>query len=190
MKLTTIKEETRPIVKEIKAVKITNAEEMESACELLSSAKAQMKMIVEHENKVLDPLKEALKAKKAEWGPMKKVLKAGIETLGGVVGAYQTAEIKRVKIEEDRIAARMAKGTLKTSTAVRKLSEVEKPEAKVVTEAGSLSFRTDKKLRVVDPTLIPREYLIIDEKKLLDALKTGTLVPGAEVVEVQVAVNR
>lgn len=185
-----IKKNTRPLVADIKDVTITNAEEMVSATELLSTAKGQMKLIVEHEDKVLDPLKEALKAKKAEWAPMKKVLKAGIEKLGLAVGTYQTAEVARVEAEEARITARAVKGTFKTETAVRKMSEVVKPEAKIVTEAGSMSFRTDTKLKITDKTLIPREYLIVDEKKLLDALKAGVEVAGAEITKVQTPVNR
>ena len=190
MQLATIKENTRPIVKKIKEVTITSADEMESATELLSTSNLQMDLIIAHEDKEVKPLKEELKAKQAEWAPMKKVLKAGIEKLREAMGVYQTAETKRVQAEEAKIAKRMVKGTLKTETAVRKMSEVVKPEAKVETMVGSISFRTDKKLHIIDETLIPREYLIIDEKKLLNALKAGIEVKGAEIQEVQTPINR
>jgi len=188
--LTTIKTNTRPLIAEIKTTVIDSPETATSASELISIATKQMKLIVEREDRVIAPLKEALEAKKAEWSPMKKVLKAGIEGLRTNLGAYQTAEVARVEAEEAKIATRMAKGTLKTETAVRKMNEVAKPETKIATMEGSVSFRTDTKLNITDEALIPREYLVVDEKKLLDALKAGVEVAGAETKKVQTVVNR
>jgi len=190
MDLQLIKEETRPIVTSIKAVVIKTPADMESAVELLSTANKQFKAITAHEDKVIKPLKEALKAKQDEWAPMKKVLKAGIESLRSAISTYQTTALLEAAKKEAKLAERMQSGTLKPETAIAKMNAITTPEAKVVTEAGSVSFRTDKKLKLTDEKLIPREYLVVDENKLLDALKAGLVVPGAEIELVQTVVNR
>ena len=73
------------------------------------------------------------------------------------------------------------KGKLRVETAVKKIENIETPDHQVATEAGLVKFREDKVLKITDETKIPREYLVVDEKKLLEALKGGVIVPGAEI---------
>jgi hypothetical protein len=48
-----------------------------------------------------------------------------------------------------------------------------------VVEVPFTRTRTTQVVEVIDPLLIPREYLMIDMPKLTAALKAGTAVPGA-----------
>jgi hypothetical protein len=54
-----------------------------------------------------------------------------------------------------------------------------------VVEVPFTRTRTTQVVEVIDPLLIPREYLMIDMPKLTAALKAGTAVPGAHLVSKQ-----
>ena len=190
MELEIIKNEVRPIVKQASAITIKTAEDMEGAVELLSNVNRQLDMVKDEELKVTKPLKEALKAETDRWKPMKDAMKIAVDTLRLKIGTYQTEADRATKLAEAKLAARVDKGTLKMSTAVRKLGELDKPEEKVATMAGSVSFRTLQTLKITKEADIPREYLVVDEKRLLDALKAGVVVPGAEIEEIKSVVNK
>lgn len=59
------------------------------------------------------------------------------------------------------------------------------------TQAGSVSTRKVWRFRVVDPALIPREYLSVDEGKIGSAVKSGTrTIPGVDVFEAEELTRR
>ena len=62
---------------------------------------------------------------------------------------------------------------MKLDTAVRKMDEIAQPLEEFKTTDGTVTFRTIPKLDIVDASLIPREYLMVDEVKVLAALKAG-----------------
>jgi hypothetical protein len=187
-----IKKEVSPLVAKAQAVTIMSADDMKEATVLLSVVNKKLDAITAEEEKVTKPLNEALKAERARWSPMKTILKDAVSVLRTKMSAYQTAETKRAQEEKARIASRIGdgKGKIKMETAVRKLDEVDSPDTKVQTDAGALTFRATPTLKITDTHAIPREYLVVDEKKLLDALKAGVSVPGAEIEVIQVPVNR
>jgi chromosome segregation ATPase len=59
------------------------------------------------------------------------------------------------------------------------------------TEAGSASQRKVWEFRVVDPLLVPREFLLVSDNKVRDAVKMGTRsIPGIEIFETSKTVFR
>ena len=182
--------EITPVIKQATALTITTPEQMVEATELLSLANKKLDMIEEEEDKVLEPLKEAMKAEKARWSPMKTMLKGAIDSLRSTMSTYQTAMMKKEAEEKARIAERVAKGTLKVETGIKKLDAVVAPVATINTLAGTAGFRTIQQLKITDEKAIPREYLMVDEVKLKAALKAGIRVAGAVLEEVQSVVNR
>lgn len=61
---------------------------------------------------------------------------------------------------------------------------------KIVNEVGSVTFRKIPRWRVVDEKLIPRAYLVPDEKGITAAQKAGLTVPGIEFYEEEIPVRR
>ena len=55
--------------------------------------------------------------------------------------------------------------------------------------AGTVQWMTVKKLVIEDETKIPREYLDVNETRVKEALKAGTVVPGAKLIEEKVPKN-
>lgn len=101
-------------------------------------------------------------------------------------------ELERRKAEE---AARKAAAELQAKVdAEAKAAGVETvqvaapviPEApKVVrTEAGAAHQRKEWVFRVTDPAAIPRDYLVVDERAIREAVKAGVReIPGVEIFE-------
>jgi len=139
-------------------------------------------MIEEEKQKVLKPLNEARTAEINRWKPVLTTLSTATDHLRNTISTFQTAEIKRAEKEENAIAGRVGdgKGKLQVETAIKKIEEIERPEASVNTEAGQVKFRKDPIVKIMDETMIPREYLLVDEKKILEALKAGIEVKGAQ----------
>lgn len=188
-----IEKDITPVIRQASTVtSITTQDQMTGATELLSLLNKKLDMVEAEENKVVKPIKEALKAEQDRWKPLKAMLKEGIDILRGSMSAYQTMMVKKQREEEAKIAARIGegKGKIKMETGIKKLDAVERPEEKIVTDVGTAGFRTVQKLKIIDEKLIPREYMIVDEVKLKAALKGGVKVPGAELEEVQSVINR
>lgn len=189
--LTVYEKKVFPIADEAMSLTIENPEVMRQAVDLLSHLNKAHDVIENEEDKVLAPLKEAMKAEKARWEPFKLRLKPAIEALRKKMGAYQTEQTRLAKVEEAKIAARVGqgKGKLKVETAVAKIDQIDRPDNAVISDAGLVKFRTDKVLKITDEKKIPDAYWIINEKDLLTDLKKGKSIPGAEIEEIQTPVN-
>lgn len=176
-----IEKQISPVVEEVQALIIKDAKSMKHATELLSKINQVGDKITEEKEKVTKPLNQALKAERARWKPVEDVYEEAVSIIRGKMTEYQTAEIKKQREEEARIAARVGegKGKLKVETAVKKIEDIERVDDKVKTESGMVKFREDKVLKIMDETFIPDEYWVLDEKKILGALKAGVDVPGA-----------
>ncbi len=178
-------------VLKVPALEIVDAPSMAKATEVLSQANKYLDAVKAEEEKVTKPLNEALKAERARFAPFKKSAEAVISDIRTRMSVYMTAEAKRVKEEQDKIAARIGdgKGKLKMETAVRKFDQIEKPEEAVTTDSGMVKFRTDYDVVVTDIRQVPEEYLEVLTAKVKTAMKAGVKVPGLRLEEKQVAVN-
>ncbi len=180
------------VAKAEKIVVIKTDVELEQASEVLSQLNQYNDGLKAEKKKMTAPANDTLKAIKAFFAPIEDRVVPKIDAIRGAMSAYQTEKANRTREEEAKIASRIGegKGKLKFETAVKQMGELDKPLEKVTTASGSLQFREDKKLKIVDASLIPREYLIVNESKVLEALKAGIEVKGATIELVQVPINR
>lgn len=184
-----IKKEINPLVTKAADLKIVDVKTMGQSVELLSRCNHLLDQITEEKEKITKPLNEALKEVRTRYAPVESPLKDAITLLRAEQSRYQTAEMARQRAEEAKIAERAKKGTIKLDTAVKKMSEVEKAEEKVVTSAGMVKFREKPAVKIINANKIPREFLVPDEAKILDALKAGNKVEGCELEIISVPVN-
>ncbi len=170
---------------------INSDSELEAASEVLSQLNQYNDSLKAEKKKLTEPANSTLKAIKAFFAPIEERVLPHIDAIRGAMAYYQTEKVRLAREEEAKILSRVGegKGKLKFETAVKKMGEVEKPMEKIATASGGLRFREDKKLRIVDIAKVPREYMVVDEKKVLDALKGGASVPGCEIELVQVPIN-
>ncbi len=186
-----IKESVSPLITEATAITITSSEDMIKATDMLSRINILLDTIEEEKEKVLKPLNEARKAESARWKPIEIPLEEAKSLLRTKVSTYQTEAIRAQSTASQAIINRVGegRGKLKIETALNKIESLEKPQEEVSTLSGTIKFRTDKKLKIIDPLLIPREYLLPDEKLLITLLKEGKLIPGCEIELIQIPIN-
>jgi len=187
---TIIAKQSNPIITRAETLTIAGPEDMNKAAALLTELNTIIDKADEAKNQVLKPLNAARAAELKRWQPITKPLEAAVSVLRAKMSEYQTQAKKAADAQAAAIAARVSSGSLKIETGIRKLDEVEKPEQIVnVGEHASVAFRTLRQLKITDPALIPRQYLVPDENAMLVALKAGATIPGAEIEEVQVPAN-
>lgn len=191
-KIVAFEQEVAPIIDRASGLVVNTQADVEVAVEVLSRLNKNLDAIEAEKDKVLLPLKEAMKAEKARWKPLEDMFGDAVSRIRGLLSAFQTAQVKLAKEEEEKILARTkeGKGNFTAETAIRKLGDIETPVAKVAVASGGLSFRESKVLKITNIKLIPDAYWIVDEGAVLTALKEGKVVPGAEIEVIQVPVNK
>jgi hypothetical protein len=186
-----IEKKIYPLVEQEISLKITSDEDMEIATKILSQLNNINDQIENEKQKVLTPLNKARTAEINRWKPIVTIYETSIASLRSKLSLYQTKQVQAQKAQEEAIARRIGpgKGKIKLETAVQKIDSLDKPTLSVSTTAGTLSFRAVETLKIVSPDLIPRKYLLPDEKRILETLKGGVAVPGCEIEIVQIPVN-
>lgn len=184
-----IQSEVSVYEREANALVIKTDADMELAVKILSATNTTADRVQAEKEKITKPLNEALKAERARWKPIEDACANAIATIKAKMVAFQRQlEAENAK-KEEKIMARVEKGTLRTETAVAKLEALPDAKASVTTDAGMVQWRVVKKLVISDPMLIPREYLVVNEVAVKEALKAGKVVPGASFVEEKVPAN-
>lgn len=174
------------------SMSINSPAHMEEAVALLSQLNKANDRIEKEKAKVLRPLLDATAAERTRWKPAETSLTKGIACLRRLITDYQTGERKREAEEADRIAARIApgKGNLTLEKGVEKIGAIEKVVAKVSTDAGTVSFRTVQKWRVIDQSKIPGGFLIPNEPAIHAEMKAGRPIAGIEYYTEEQVINR
>lgn len=173
-------------------IAITTPAEMESATELLSQLNSHADTIKSRKDEVMRPLLDAVAAERKRWKPAEDLLKQGIDHIRKQMSVFQTAEHKKAEAEKNKIAGRVGegKGHIKMTTAAKKMAEVDTPEKKVAAASGSVSFKTDYEVTVVDVRLIPEKFLEVKIPAIRMAHKKGEVIDGVKIEEIQVPINR
>jgi len=189
--ITLLEKQVMPLVAQAESTEIKSAEDMKTATTVLSDLNRYIDTLVAKREEITAPLNLALKNARAMFDPIEKPAKAAKDELRSKIAEYQTEQMRIAEEEEEKIAARVkaGKGNLSAETAIKKMEGIERPDRKVETESGSLNFRPTKKLKITDALLIPRHYLVVDEKLLLEDLKKGVAVYGATLETVMVPIN-
>lgn len=148
-------------------LQIFDAQTFEQAGNMLSELKSIQKRIEAEEDRVTDPLRQALEAERSRWRPMKLAIKTAIDSLKGSVTAYN-AQI----LAEQRLASeKLSTGQIDLSKA---LSTTQVPVS------SSIRMTKRKQFRITNLTKVPRKYLILDEKAVREAMKNDIKIAGIE----------
>ena len=176
---------TQALITQATTLTVTDVNSMVQAGTVLGKIKDYRKTLKEEEDSLTEVHLTEIAKVRAIYKPKRDKIESAIKYISDQVNQYQTLEARRAKEAEEKLAARVEKGTMKIDTAIRKMDEIVKPIDTVKTGDGTIKFRTVQKLDITDAALIPREYLVVDEAKVLEALKAGRKVTGAQLIEVQ-----
>lgn len=187
-----------PAVKKFETRLIESPEEMEEATAELSRLNIILDRLTEDKERLTKPANILIAEIRSRYKPAEAKLKPLIDMFRSKISAYQTIQNRLAREEQERIAKELAEGKVGLEDAGEQFGAVALPVAKVATAMGLVSFREDKRLKITDEQQIRAlvltkndwTYFVINEDKLLEDLKAGKLVAGAEIEIISVPINR
>jgi hypothetical protein len=147
---------------------------------------------------IVGPPNEFLREVNAAFKPFTEPLQAAEKHLSKLLGNYRLFlenEALRIQAEQEAEARRIQKQLEAEAKAAAKRdvhyepAPIVAPVAPVVpkvtrTSEGSASHRRDWTFAVENPDAVPREYLVVDEKRIREAVKNGVReIPGVKIFE-------
>jgi len=186
---------------EVKTLEIMNEESCQKAAELLATiAKYEKKINEECEKRIIVP-KTFIKKVKARVNEVvkpltnsKKIVKLKLKDYKTRLELERREMEKKAEEERKRLQEQLDKEAREKGIEPVKLPEITIPKEKleVRTNQGLVHERKYWTFKIVDFEKIPREYLIVDSKKVNSAIRTGTReIPGLEIYqEVEIATRR
>lgn len=186
------------VVERAGALTVTDAKTYNEAGTILVSIKDAMKRITAYWDEPVKKARAAWEELTKKRGEMLKPMEAAEATLKRDMAAFH-AKMEQMKADQERairetLEAQAKKdqealakeneflGNGKEAEAIRQAPVYVPPvELPKVQEVDRIKYREDWKAEVTDPLAVPREYLVIDEKKLAAvarALKADAKVPG------------
>jgi hypothetical protein len=160
---------------------VASGEDMERASDLRAQVKMVEKAITDRKELITRPLMTALASARDLFKPLESGYIEAKKTIDAKMLAYTNAEYERIQKEKDRVAARVEKGTMRADTAINKLEAIGEVKKSIAGESSKVSIRNTTKVRIIDESLLPREFMLPNVPMITEALlKKNQIVPGAE----------
>jgi hypothetical protein len=167
---------TELIVREAKEMVVQNKDSLTTAVDFLGRIAIARKEVDSRRRFFVDPLNQQVKSINDLFRSYSDPLAEADRIVRSKVLAYQAEEAKRAADEQQRILEEA--GTTEEFVPIT----VGEPEKTVRAGAGSATTRQVWTFRIVDPSLVPDEYKVIDEKKIAAVVKAGIRhIPGVEI---------
>ncbi|GAB1371165.1 hypothetical protein MASR1M45_12270 [Candidatus Kapaibacterium sp.] len=173
-------------------VVITNIENLETAKHLAKTAKAIENLIEEKRKEITAPILNEKKKIDDFAKTLTSKLNDALKNIRGQILSFEKrleeeriAEQRRIEAEKRELEERLKKAALEDTGSAEvlekeslKLIEMNEQSAKLSNQTSN-SVRKVWKYSISDMTLIPRDYLTVDEKKVKDAISSGIReIPG------------
>lgn len=165
------------------ALKIESQEDYEKGVDIGVKLKQVGKAVKQQKELITRPLNDALKAARDFFNPIESQFDSAELIVKNKLLAYKRKKDEEARIEEERLAARVEKGTMKIETAEKKIDAIERVENTTRGKVGELQVRKLKKVRITDEALIPRSYLVPDLVLIRKDALAGVVIAGTEVYE-------
>jgi len=174
---------------------ITNETELTQSVEFLSKLRIFMKNAESVRQFIVKPLNDHIRTINVEF---KKLLAPIMDTeqqISQGVQSYRQLLLKQAQEEQVRLQQKaeeeLVNGDSLIPEAVASIAKA--PEKRIETSIGNVGFTVNWTFEVVDASLIPREYLMVDMIKIgkvVKALKQDTKILGVKVIRREIPVVR
>ena len=165
------------------AAMVRSSEDIAAVSPLLQHIKGDMKRLKERKERITKPLNEALKEIRDFFRPAEQRLEEAEVLLKSAIGAAQKAIYEANRIAQLQTQQALQQGDVRLAAQVS--GAIQGTEA-----PAGLSFRERFTYRVVNAAVIPREFLMPDDKRIKDHVSKHGManpIPGILVEpEVQV----
>lgn len=196
--LPVIREEVEIQKQQITALVVSDESTLAEASDRIKAVKDLAKKIKTESDLFTAPAKEIISAAKAKYDPFLKALEAMEKVLKDKAQDFILARARKQKAVEEKLGERVAKGTMRADTAIRKIEAM--PDS-TKTRGASSGLRVIKRKDVEamlevklinsgDPThanlvaLVEGGYLVWDMVKVRRDALAGAIIPGVRVIEV------
>ena len=190
----TLKEQAAKVRELAQAVEITDDATLSQAIGIAGDAKRIIKAVDAKRKDVTADASAFVKRVNAACKLITDPLDAAETEIKGKERTYRArAELERRKKEEKarqearELQAKIDKEAAEKGVEAPKVPEPVMPKAKAPVRSanGTASYeRREWKFEITDVEKVPREYLMVDERKIRDAVKMGTrVIPGVRIFE-------
>lgn len=179
----------REIVEYAEKITTITVDTMPEAVELLSSLNRIKDDITAQKEKVTRPLLDALAEERAKWKPKEVRLESVITRIRTALTVYQTELVAKQRAEQEAIAKKLENNEIKPETAIKRMQKVEDVQNTVESQTGKITFKTVTTFTVSDWSKVPTDFLLLNETRVREELKSGGKVPGLDYKDEQVPVN-
>lgn len=196
--LETAKLEVSTQLSQITVVTVTDSKSERVAAEALTSMKKLLKNIEDKRKSFVQPLNDHVKRINGEFKKIASPVEEAVDRLSRAILDYRQSDAFRESVEYRQTIQEEAHQALKTGdmSTLQTLSEanaaLESEAPKVIrTDSGSLSTRKIWKFEVVDPKAVPTSFLIVDDRKVAEAVKSGVReIPGVRIWQEETLASR
>jgi len=176
------------IVREAKEMVVRDKDSLTAAVDFLGKIATAKKEVDSRRRFFTDPLNQQVKSINDLFRGYSDPLGEADRIVRNKVLVYQAEETKRVAEEQQKAfeeAKTRAEEASKHPTeefVPIPINIVEEPEKTVRAGAGSATTRQVWTFKIVDLSLVPDEYKVVDEKKIAAVVKAGVRnIPGVEI---------
>jgi len=171
------------IVREAKEMVVQDKDSLTAAVDFLGKVATAKKEVDSRRRFFTDPLNQQVKSINDLFRNYSDPLEKADKIVRNKVLIYQAEEAKRVAEEQRKVAEKARTQAEKAGEfAPIPINIVEELEKTVRAGAGSATTRQVWTFKIVDPSKVPDEYKVIDEKKIAAVVKAGIRsIPGVEI---------
>ena len=170
-------------------VKIANDQDMSDAAELLARFRKKRKEVEEQFEVPIKGLKSEVKQLQEQRDKLVAPLTQAEGRLQTEILGYRSRVAAEAAKQQAKLNAQHEKKVEKAIAQGKDVSElpppvqVAAPVKSVETGAGAVTARKVKKFKITDPSLVPKDYWIIDEGMVGKAVRAGLEIPGVQTWE-------
>ena len=179
--LSLIKTQTSTLEKKINSIIIQDKDNYVDAITLLNRINEMGKVIKLKKELITKPLNESLRNARELFKPLEDQFLNAEKIIKKKILDYSQSVNKIAQEKEEKIAERMEKGIIKLETAEKKINEVDRINKTTQGSYGKVTIRQTRKVRIVNLSLIPREYFIPDMILIRNDALAGKNIAGVEV---------
>lgn len=183
-KIEIIKSEVNQFLYNQQELNVTTADDYTRAGDLLKIVQNRIKAVEDKRKEYTKPLDEAKKQIMADFSAISKPLEEFVAEVKTKMTNWYRAEQKRkdeeqAKLEAEALAKAKAEGKSEVEVAI--------VNEEVKTQRGDVATTTVKKVwkaEIMDETLVPREYLVVDQVAINKAVRDGVRsIPGVKIYQ-------
>lgn len=178
-----IKQDQSSLLQQVSTVVVHNDGDMHRASEWLVQIKARLKRIEEKRVEYTKPLNDQVKVINSDFKalaePYLEMENSIKRAIGGYVDEQRRIEVERVRKEEaerrkeaERIAQEEDISRRQALAQIEKPKVVEAPKT-VKTETAKVVTKQVTKFEIVDPSKVPDEFKVVDERLVRQAVNSG-----------------